>query len=135
MNDRRSRPRRCTHSAEPTQAPASATSGATAGVTSRLRRARQLVADDLFELPGGLRAGDHATVDEERRRARHPDARRVGHVLVDVGLELLLVEALVELGLIESELAGEALQLGVGEVGRCEELVVVLPELPLGGGA
>src|SRR5262245_65145237 len=135
MNDRRSRPRRWTQSAAAVQPPASASSGATAEVTSRLRRPRQLVVNDLFELLERLRARDHATVDEERRRARHADARRVGHVLVDVGLELLLVEALVELGLIEPDLARQLLQRGVAQVGGREQLVVVLPELPLGGGA
>src|SRR5262245_47540905 len=135
MNDRRSRPRRWTQSAAAVQPPASASSGATAGVTSRLRRPRQLVVDDLFELLEGLRARDHATVDEERRRARHSDARRVGHVLVDVGLELLLLEALVELGLIEPDLTRELLQRGVAQVGGREQLVVELPELPLGSSA
>src|SRR4030095_621325 len=106
------------------QPPASASSGATADVTSRLRRPRQLVVDDLFEFLEGLRARQHAAVDEERRRAAHADAGRVGHVLVDVGLELLLREALVELRLVEADLAGEALQLGIAQVGGGEELVV-----------
>src|SRR5215475_12269868 len=91
MNDRRSRPRRCTHSAAAVQPPASATSGATAGVTSRLRRPRQLLIDHFLELLEGLGARQHATVDEERRRAGHADRGAVGDVLVDVRLELRLL--------------------------------------------
>src|SRR4030095_13645930 len=135
MNDRRSRPRRWTQSAAAVQPPASASSGATAVVTSRLRRPRQLVVDDLLELLEGLRAGDHAPVDEERRCPRDTHARRIGNVLVDVGLELLLREALVELGLIEPDLARQLLQRGVAPVGGGKQLVMVLPGPALGGGA
>src|SRR4030095_12831189 len=135
MNDRRSRPRRWTQSAAAVQPPASASSGATAVVTSRLRRPRQLVVDDLLELLEGLRARDHATVHEERRRPGHTHAPPVGDVLYDVGLELLLREALVELGLIEPDLARQLLQRGIAQVGGGEELVMVLPGPALGGGA
>src|SRR5262245_5794943 len=131
MNDSRSRPRRCTHSAAAVQPPASASSGATAGITSRLRRARQLLVDDFLELVEGLGPGDHAAVDEECRRSGHPDAGCVRDVLVDVGLELLVLEALVELRLVEPQLAGECLQPLLAEIGLRPQLVVVLPELPL----
>src|SRR5262249_48678075 len=131
MNDRRSRPRRCTHSAEPTQTPASAASGATVGVTSRLRRARQLLVDDFLELLEGLGAGEHAAVDEERRRPGHADARAVRDVLVDDGLELLLRQTVVELLLVETHLARHGLELVRAQIGRAPELLVVLPELAL----
>src|SRR5215831_5593434 len=123
MNDRRSRPRRCTHSAEPAQTPASAASGAVAGVTSRLRRARQLLVDDLLELLEGLRARQHAAVDEERRCPRDADGRAVGDVLFDDRLELLLLEALVELLLVQADLARHRLQVGRAQVGRSPELL------------
>src|SRR5262245_57587491 len=135
MNDRRSRPSWSTQSAAASQPPASASRGATAGVTSGLRRARQLLVDDFLELVEGLGPGDHAAVDEERRRSGHPYAGCVGDVLVDVGLELLVLEAFVELRLIEPELAGECLQPLLAEIGLRPQLVVVLPELPLRAGA
>src|SRR6516225_3161187 len=121
MNERRSRPRRCTHSAEPTQTPASAASGAVASVTSRLRRARQLLVDDFLELLEGLRARQHTAVDEERRRPADAHARAVGDVLVDYRLELLLREAVVELLLIHADLARHRLQLLRAQVGRSPE--------------
>src|SRR5262245_36661089 len=117
MNDRRSRPRKWTHSAAAIQPPAIPSSGATAGVTSGLRGAGQRLVDHCLELLEGLGARDHAAVDEERRRTGHADARAVGDVLVDVRLELLLREAVVELLLVEPQLARHRLQLVRAQVG------------------
>src|SRR5262245_20015694 len=131
MNDRRSRPRRCTHSAVAVQPPARATSGATRNAPYRLRRPPQLLVDDFLELLEGLGARQHATVDEERRRAGDTDGRAVGDVLVDVRLELRLREALIELLLVESHLARHRLQLVGAEIARCPQLLMIGPALAL----
>src|SRR5262245_23718048 len=123
MNDRRSRPRRCTHSAAAVHTAVSARRGTATDVTSR-RGAGELLVDDLLELLEGLGAGDHATVDEECRGAGDADSGRVGHVLVDRVLAGMLGEALVEFRLVETDLARDRLQLGLAQVGRGEDLVV-----------
>src|SRR5262245_14336546 len=82
----------------------------------RRARRRQLLVDHFLEALEGLRAREHAAVDEEGRRPVDADALAVLHVLLDGGLTLLLVHAGVELRLIQSDLARDGLQLGRAQI-------------------
>src|SRR5690606_3623791 len=92
----------------------------------------ELFVDDRLEDLEGLRAGDEAAVDEERRRADAGAALLRGlHVGVDRGLVALAVEGLLELVHVDAaDLLRELLVLGPPEGALVlEEQLVVLPEL------
>src|SRR5262249_36580596 len=95
------------------------------------RAGGQLLVDDLLELLERLCPVDHAPVDEEGRGAA--DARFLAglDVLVDGVLELLRRHALLELLLVDADLAGHRLQIRRGQIRRRHHLLMVLPELAL----
>src|SRR5439155_7385361 len=97
-----------------------------------LRLHCQLFVDDALDRFDRLRSAQHATVDEERRRAVHARLLAGPGVGVDLRLVLVRVDAAVELRGVEAELYGMLLEVGVGEARRAgEELVVIRPEFAL----
>src|SRR5215831_7691403 len=104
----RSSPRACAGSARPTAAPS----------PPPLLRRSQLVVDDRLERRRRLRALDLTPVDHEARRTGDAERARLGDVGLDLGQGLLVVEAVVELRLVDLLVRDEAdrLLLHVGRV-------------------
>src|SRR3954469_18975335 len=92
----------------------------------------ELLVDDLLERVVRLRTADRAAVDEEGRRSVHACLLAVAQVGVDLGLELVRVDAGVELGGVEAELRRVLLQIGAAQLRRVgKQAVMVRPELSL----
>ena len=97
--------------------------------------AGDLVIRGALELLVGHSPAQRATVDEEVGGALHAQIPRLGQILVDHGLESVIVEGGLELGHVEANLLRVFLQGWPIEgllVGK--ELIMHLPELALGPG-
>src|SRR5690606_25022444 len=89
---------------QPEQTPRAARRRARPRTPAASPSALQLVVDHALEGVEGLRAGEEAPVDEERRRARHAEAFRLLLVLRDARAHRLRLAVAVEALEVETQL-------------------------------
>ena len=96
---------------------------------------RELLVDHRHEHLVGLRAGEHAPVDVDRRRGVDAEPRAFGNAVANALAVLGGIQARIERRRVETQVGGMLLQ--VARLQRLlvrEQPVVVLPELALIGG-
>src|SRR5262249_54058770 len=96
----------------------------------------EFLVNNAFEDLEWLRAADHAAVDEKRGRAVDASVRPGLQVRLNCRLELVSVDAGIELRRVESQLCSAAFEIGLAKLRRiAEQPVVIRPELSLLRGA